>query len=56
MIENTFRRLALAQGLLPNAAPLLPADATNEAGFDPDQPPANPADNPAMADQHTQAA
>jgi hypothetical protein len=58
MIENEFRRIALAQGLL-RTVPLARSD---DGGLVPAHnpavilPPRAPADNPAIAEQHTQSA
>jgi hypothetical protein len=58
MIENEFRRIALAQGL-PRTVPLARSDdgglvlAHNPAVI---LRPGAPADNPAIAEQHTQSA
>jgi hypothetical protein len=55
MIENEFRRIALAQGLLPMVPPSPPWDASDPvqdrgAGRSPAT--VGPADNPAMVEQH----
>ena len=50
MIENAFRRIALAQGLLSSVPP---SAVGTDTGQVPDRAgePAGPADNPAMAEQ-----
>jgi hypothetical protein len=55
MMENEFRRIALAQGLLPAMPPPVLETAS---GSEPDNSPASggPEDNPAMAEQHAPSA
>ena len=55
MIENEFRRIALAQGLLrivPLSAPWNDADPVPDRGPSWSLATVGPADNPAMVEQH----
>ena len=57
MIEHEFRRIALAQGLLPAAPPSgRGAEPASEHNLGLMEGVLRPADNPGMAKQHTQNA
>ena len=52
MMGNNFRRIALAQGLLPATPATTPLPAPDPS-VTPDTTPTCPLDKPAMADRHT---